>query len=106
MDKKDLIRHLVILKDNYGDDSVHERFDRVVIDEAIAYIEKEPVLVAELKDVKRLLETDTLIAACTCYSDKTNGSMTAFYALDNVKLRVEQIIDKISNITHIHNIIN
>ena len=41
MNKKDLIRHLSNLKDNYSDDCVHERFDRVVIDEAIAYIEKD-----------------------------------------------------------------
>ena len=43
MDKKDLIRHLANLKDNYGDDCPHERFDRVVIEESIAYIEKAPV---------------------------------------------------------------
>lgn len=53
-------------------------------------------LFADLEDVKRLIESDTLIAACKCYSDKTNGSTAAHFALDKVRLRVQGIIDKIS----------
>lgn len=54
-------------------------------------------LVADLEDVKRLIDIDILTTACSCYSDKTNGSMSAFFALDKVRLRVEKIINKISN---------
>lgn len=65
--------------------------------DAVADIYCSDGLVTELEDVKRLIESDTLITACSCYSDKTNGSMSAFFALNKVRLRVEKIIDKISN---------
>ena len=54
-------------------------------------------LVAELEDVKRLIDSPTLTAACGCYSDGTRGSTAAYFALDKVTLRVQKIIDEISN---------
>jgi len=54
-------------------------------------------LVASLEDVKRLIDSPTLTAACGCYSEQTGGSTAAYFALDKVTLRVQKIIDEISN---------
>jgi hypothetical protein len=54
-------------------------------------------LVASLEDVKRLIDSPTLTAACGCYSEQTGGAIAAYFALDKVTLRVQKIIDEISD---------
>ena len=54
-------------------------------------------LVADLQEAIRLLDSDTLKRACSCYFNNTNGSTAAYFAQDKVRLKIEKIIKKISN---------